>query len=290
MTELHLGFQDLVGPIQSTPHRDTLRRWAGVLALLPTVALFGFTIGTNTPLGLRLPLHAIGAPIEVAAVAGPAVAALLLGYATSSESVRVALFAAGVFGGLTLLSSTATGPAIVALGVAGVLVAVAHRPRSTDRPSLLQFGVTLAFVIGIVTSLAASTGFEPAITRRLGSASIALAIAGTPAYTGISPRSLAVGVLAGAAVLAAGLLAPVLTAAISLLGLGLLDLPLLLLAIGAVGGATAVAAGLAGRTLLAGAGLTALAAGVPTTVPAAIAVLVALVLFADGTARSGVIE
>lgn len=281
MTGMTLGLQEPIGPPAGGTEQTRIYRWAGVVALLPTLALLVFTIGTNTPLGLRLPLQSIGAPIEAVALAGPAVAALALGYTASNDLVRVALLFAGVFGGLSLVSRTATVPAIVALGAAGVLVAVSQRPQTADRRAILQFGVTGAFVVGIVASLSASLGFEPALTRRLGSVSIALAIAATPAYAGISRRSFAVGLFAGAVVFGIGLLSPVLTAAISLLGLGIVGLPLLLFALGAVGGVTAVAAGVERRAIpVILAGLLVLVAGVPTTIPAALAVLVALVLFA----------
>ncbi|MDZ7850524.1 MAG: hypothetical protein U5K70_06860 [Halodesulfurarchaeum sp.] len=291
MTGLTLGLRDTVGRTAVGSDRATIYRWAGLVALVPTVVQLAFTIGTNTPLGLRLPLQAIGAPIEAAAVAGPAVAALVLGYTATNDLVRVAMLTAGVFGGLTLVSRTATGPAIVSLGTAGVLLAVSQRPRTAETGALLRFGVTIAFVVGIVTSLSASLGFEPAITRRLGSVSIAVAIAGTPAYAGISLRSLAVGAIAGVLVFGFGLLSPVLTAAVSLLGLGIVGLPLVLFALGAVGGMTAVASGAERRAVpVVLAGLLVLAAGVPTTVPVAVAVLVAIVLFAASESGQGVTE
>lgn len=289
MTGMALGLQETVGLTAGGSGQRRINRWAGILALLPTLALLAFTIGTNTPLGVRLPLQSLGAPIEFAALAGPAVAALGLGYTASNDLLRVALLFAGVFGCLALISPTAMGPAIVALGSASLLVAISQRPQTMERRPLLQFGVTLAFVVGILASLSASVGIEPAITRRLGSLSIALAIAGTPAYTGISPRSLAVGLIAGAMVFGVGLLSPVLTAAISLLGFGIVGLPLLVFALGAVGGVTAVIAGVERRAIpVVVAGLLVLAAGAPTTVPAALAVLVALVLFAVEPSDRGV--
>lgn len=289
MTDTILGGRTVAEPAPDRSDRGTIHRWAGLLAVVPTVAQLLFTIGTNTPLGPRMPLQPLGAPIEAAALAGPAMAALALGYTASAPLVRVAMLAAGVFGGLALVSPTATGPSIAALGVAGVLLAVSHRPASTDGRTLLQSGVTIAFVVGVLSSLSASLGVEPALTRGIGSLSMALAIAGTPAYTGISARSLGAGVLAGTVVFGIGLLSPVITAAISLLGLGIIDLPLVLLALGAVGGTAAVASGVErGAISLALAGLLVLAAGVPTTVPGAVAVLVALVLFGGADSDRGV--
>lgn len=291
MTGMTLGVTDAVESTAGEGDRTTVYRWAGLLALLPILAQLAFTIGTNTPLGFRLPLQSMGALIEAAALAGPAVAALVLGYTASNELGRVAMLTAGVFGGLPLVSRIATGPAIVAVGTAGALVALSRRPQTVDRRTVLQFGVTVAFVVGIVASLSASLGYEPALTRRLGSVSIAFAIAGTPAYAGISPRSLAVGVFAGVVIFGVGLLSPVLTAAVSLLGLGIVGLPLVLFALGAVGGVTAVASGVERRAMpVVLAGLLVLAAGAPTTVPAAVAVLVAIVLFAAGESGQGVTE
>ena len=283
MTTLTARITDSIGTESDGRSGVSVHTVAGVVALLPMLALLAFTIGTNTPIGPRLPLGGIGTPIETVAFAGPALAAVTLGLTAESTLIRVGMLFAGVFGALSLVSQSAMGPATVALGGAGVLVFGAQVPHTMEWRRLVRLGVTGLFVFGLVVSMLSALGVEPALTRRLGSIGIALAIAGTPAFTGFTRRSMGVGLLAGAVVAGIGVSAPVLTAAVSLLGMGVIGLPLVLLVLGAVGGGTAVAAGVdGGETHLAVAGGLVLVAGVPATIPAAVSLLVGLVLFMEG--------
>lgn len=262
----------------------TTRISAGVLALLPMMAVFALTIGTNTPIGPRLPLEPVRAPIQMAAYIGPAAGALLLGLTAKTGSMRVGMMSAGVFSGFVLFSPTASIPAAVALAAAAVLVGVSVVPKSI-RSSPIQTVVTFALSAGVILSMIGLLGFEPALIRRLGSVLIAVGLAGLPAISGYSRRSLGIGLVGGTLVVAAGLSAPVMTAAVSLLGMGVIGLPVVLLGIGAAGAITAIAeATHRGRIRTAiGSGLV-LVAGVPSSIPAAVAVLVALGLLREVSA------
>lgn len=266
---------------QSGGDSKAMRIGAGVLALVPMMAVFVLTIGTNTPIGPRLPLEPVRVPIETAAYLGPASGALLLGFTAKTGSMRVGMMSAGVFSGLVLISPTASIPAAMALAGAAVLVGVSAVPKSIrSRP--IQTVVTIALSAGVILSMIGVLGFEPAVIRRLGSVLIAVGLAGLPAMSGYSRRSIGIGLVGGALVVAAGLSAPVMTAAVSLLGMGVIGLPLVLLGIGAAGGITAIAeATQRGRIRTAlGSGLV-LVAGVPSSIPAAVAVIVALGLIRE---------
>lgn len=282
MTTLAARISDSVAPEPDGWSRVSVQTGAGVVALVPMLALLSFTIGTNTPIGPRLPLGSIGAPIEAAALAGPAVAAVVLGLTSESTYIRVGMLFAGVFGALSLVSQTAMGPTTIAIAGASVLVGLDQGRSMMGWQSLAKRGVTGAFVFSIVVSMLAALGIEPALTRSLGSIGIAVGIAGTPVFTGFSRRSVFVGLLGGAIVAGIGLAAPVITAAVSLLGMGVIGLPLPLLVLGAIGGVTAVAAGVEHRDApSAVAGALVLVAGVPATIPSALSLLVALVLFTE---------
>ncbi|MEF8772077.1 hypothetical protein [Halodesulfurarchaeum sp.] len=286
MTTLTARKSDSVPPDPGSWSLASVKTGAGLIALLPMLALLAFTVGTNTPIGPRLPMGSIGAPIEAAALAGPALGALVLGLTSESSFVRVGMLFAGVFGALSLVSQSAMGPATIAIGAASVVVGLDQGRSRTGWRSLARLAVTGAFVFGIVVSMLAALGFEPALTRGLGSIAIGVAIAGTPAFTGFSRRSVFVGLLGGAIVAGIGLAAPVITAAVSLLGMGVIGLPLPLLVLGAIGGVSAVAAGLEHRDAPpALAGALVLVAGVPATIPSAISLLVALVLFTGAESR-----
>ncbi len=270
------------GTRAATNGRSTGTIAAGVFAFVPLVALFALTIGTNTPIGPRLPLQSISAPIETAAYAGPAFAALILGFGARNDRTRVAMLVGGVFGGLTLLDPAASMPARIALGAAAILV-VSRALPSSFRAAPLRSAVMLLFGAGIVVSMIGSVGIEPALARQVGSVAMAGGLLGLPTLTGYSTRAVAVGVVGAIIVAAIGLSAPVMTAAISLLGMGVVGLPLPLLVLGALGAGTAISdaidAGQFPNALAAG---IVLVAGVPSSIPGAVAVLVALALFETG--------
>ncbi|MDR5656437.1 hypothetical protein RH831_04485 [Halodesulfurarchaeum sp. HSR-GB] len=259
---------------------ETTRLAAGILALVPAVALLLVTIVDSGPVGTRFP-SGIHEPIALLAILGPASAALVLGLNTADVSVRVAMLFVGVFGLLSAVSETAMAPAAIALAGATVLLA-ATAVKTADSPG--QVVVTVAFTVGVLASMAGAFGFEPAFTRSLGSVAVAGAIVGLPAFVGWSRRSVFVGLLAGAVVAGVGIAVPALVAAVGLLGMGIVGLPLAVLVVGAVGGGTAVTRAVeTGRLPMALAGLLVLVAGVPATIPRALALIVGVALLLEGS-------
>ena len=243
----------------------------GVVALIPMVGLLALTIGSNTPVGPRLPLESIRSPVETAAILGPSLGAVLLGVGASNPRHRVALLFAGVFGGLAAVASPASVPAALALIGAALLLAVTHRRVN------LRSAVMIVFAAGVVIGMIGSLGIEPALTRSLASLLVAIGLAGLPALTGVSRRSVGIAVVGAGLVAVVGLSAPVMVAAVSLLGMGFVGLSLPLLVVAAGGTIAAVVATVEdGRHVPALGALLAFVAGVPSSIPAGVTLIVGL--------------
>lgn len=262
-----------------TPSATRGRQLAGLLAVIPTVAILLVRVGANAPFVPRLPYSFLYDPVITLAVIGPATGAILLGLTSPDDVGQVALTFVGVFGLLSAISSQAVWPASVAIVVGtGLVVATnARRPLSPDEIAETLVGVV--FVGGVALSMAGGLGFEPATTRPLGSTVGLLAIAGAPVFVEWRWGTAFVGVLAGVAVFAFGLAAPFVTGAASLVGGAIVGSSLPVLALAVVGGVTVVATGVDRRSLeTATAGLLLLTAGIPATVPRGLALLVGLAL------------
>jgi hypothetical protein len=246
---------------------------AGLVTVLPMLGLLALTIGSNTPIGPRLPLESIRTPVETAAIAGPSLGAVLLGVTATNPVHRVALLFAGVFGALTAIASPASVPA--ALALLGAAVGLGGSQRSATLQRAVGVAVATAVVLGMVGLL----GIEPTRMRSLASLVVAVGLAATPAFTGLNRRSVVIALIAAALVGVAGLAAPVGVAAVSLLGMGYVGLSLPLLVV-AVGGATAaVVAGLeTDRPVTALGATVAFLAGVPSSIPAGVTLVVGLAL------------
>lgn len=255
------------------------RQLAGLLAVVPTVAILLVRIGANAPFVPRLPYGSLYDPVVTLAVIGPAIAAILLGLTTTDDIRQVALTFVGVFGLLSVVSGQAVWPASIAVVVGTGLVVLtnAKRPVSPDETAETLVGVV--FVGGVALSMAGGLGLEPATTRPLGSTVGLLAIAGAPVFVEWRWRTVFVGVLAGVAVFAFGLAAPFVTGAASLVGGAIVGSSLPVLALAVVGGVTVVATGVDRRSLATvTGGLLVLTAGIPATVPRSLALLVGLAL------------
>jgi hypothetical protein len=125
-------------------------------------------------------------------------------------------------------------------------------------------------------------GYEPALIRTLASISLAIGVIGLPAVTGYSYQSLILGLIGATVIGTIGLVAPMMTAAVSLLGMGIMGLPLILLVSGAAGSLTALGTVIEKREIqTAMAVCIILIAGVPNTVPTGIAMIMALGIFAE---------
>jgi len=253
----------------------------GLLVLVPLLAKLGLTIGTNTPLGPRLPLESIRAPIETATYLGPSFAAILSGVTADNERIQVSLVSAGVFGGLAIVAPEAWVLASVVLACASLLISYEFHSKASEIVSLRS--VILGIIaLAVVLSMIGLFGYEPALIRTLASISLAIGVIGLPAVTGYSYQSLILGLIGATVIGAIGLVAPMMTAAVSLLGMGIMGLPLILLVSGAAGSLTALGTVIEKREIqTAMAVCIILIAGVPNTVPTGIAMIMALGIFAE---------
>ncbi|MFB6071058.1 MAG: hypothetical protein ABEJ76_08540 [Halanaeroarchaeum sp.] len=256
---------------------------AGVLALLPALAILIVRVGINAPVGGAFPYGRVYEPVQVAALLGPAVGALVLSIGTDDGVIRVALAFAGAFGLLVGVGPPAAVPAAVAILGASILVAMAavDRPLSPDDAAVTT--VLGLFVVGVVLSMGAYVGVAPGTTRSLGSLFALLAVAGSPVFVGWTRPAVLVGALVAAAFAGFGVAAPFAMGAASLIAGGAVGVSLLVLVLAVFGGVALVTAGVhRGEVSAAIGGATVLAAGVPATVPRGLALVVGLAILIDG--------
>lgn len=281
MTDVRTRYEGLTTRIPFD-HRSqsSIGMWlAGVMALVPTLAILLVRIGINAPAGPELPYAAVYDPLVTAALVGPAIAAIGVSVATENDVHRVALGFAGVFGVLSAIATPAALSASVAIVVGTGLVMATAITSATAERDYVTIGVATLFVVGVALSILGGLGYEAATTRRLGSLASLLAVAGAPTFVDWNARTASVGALAGAAVAGFGVSAPFVTGAASLIGGGIVGVSLPVLVLAAVGGVTVIATGFERKQFLPiAAGLLLLAAGVPATIPRGLAVLVGLSL------------
>jgi hypothetical protein len=236
------------------------------------------------------------APVEVPSIGGtatvllPAVlvvaglGAVVVGLTTASAAERIVLVFGGVFAVLTAVDPRAGVPATGAVVASGVvLVGRDARRHATSPRRLLVGGLVLA---GLAASLTAALGVAAATLRPLGTTLALLGLAATPLLVAPSQRAWLAGGLAAGGILAAGLSAPFVTGAVTLVTTAAVGGSLPLLALG-VGGATTTGVRLLGtdeRAAALGVGLLILA-GVPATVPRATLVVLGLAVLLGGDPR-----
>jgi hypothetical protein len=258
---------------------DRVRLAAALGALAGAGGLFFVRMLLNAPLSVPVRLAPLYRTVLPLALLGPALGALAVGVTTDRPAVRVATLFAGVFGLLTLVADAAAYSASVAAVGALAVVAVdsLDRPTSLDRG--LRWAVSGALVVGMGCSLAAGVGVAPTVTRPLGSDLALLALAATPVFVPWDRRAAVVGLLAGVGVASVGLTAPFVTGAVALVGGAVLDASTPLLALATAGTATTAATGALGRRPAVVLGGTLLfVAGVPASVPRALAVVLGATL------------
>lgn len=258
------------------------RTLAGVLALLTAAAPFlsRVLINARTTVGpslaTRMDLLAAGA------VAGPALAAGVLAATTAVDGERVGLVFIAVFGGLTLASPAVAIPAATAV-VGGGALAVGARWRALPARGVDWRVAPVAGVLtGTAVSLAVATGLFPAAARPIGAHLSMLGAAATPALLSHGHRDWAFGGLVAGLLVAVGVVAPFVTGAVSLIGGGIVAVRLPVIAAGLAGLVTTASAGLRTRRTPAvlGAALL-LVAGVPGTVPRAMAAVLGLLVLIE---------
>ncbi|WP_225336556.1 hypothetical protein [Halomicrobium urmianum] len=252
-----------------------VRGASGIAAAAAVCLLAAVRVARNAPLGRApvgvQPVHDLASP---AAVLVPAAAAVAVGVVADDDRALVGLIAAGVFAVFA-----GFGPGGAAAAAAGVLpgaTALVAAPALLDRPRRRAPVAALA-VAAVALSLGATAGpFGPGV-RWLGTAAAFGALAVAPLAVRPSPLALGAGVGA-AAFVAAGALAAPFVAGAAFLAVGAAVDPGIALAALGVGGGVAVVAESARRRRVTGvaAGLLLLGAGIPATVPRALAVVLGL--------------
>lgn len=251
---------------------------AGVLALATAAAPFVARLALNARAPVPVDLGTVLPVLLPVALGGPALAAGLLLPGEDDDLAAVGLAFLSVFGLFAAVAPAARIPAGVAVLCGGGLAVgrrLVARGESVARWRLLP---ALAVLAGVGLSLAAGFGVAPA-ARPAGATLAMLGAAGTPALLAHGSGDWALGGLVAGLLVAAGLSAPFLTAAVALVGGGVVATNLLVMAVGLCGLVTAAsAAARSGRWAACCGVALLLVAGVPATLPRAVAAVVGLVL------------
>lgn len=236
--------------------------------------------------GLPATLDSVYPVAATVAFLGPALTAVLAGVATPDVRVRAGLVSAGVFGCLAAIVPAATVPAAGAV-VAGGALALYATPAATRRgrfpmaPVLAGGGLLCGAGIALATGL----GLLAADVRSLGTVLALCGLAATPLLIEPPRGAWIAGGLAGIGVFLAGTVAPFVTGAVTLVAWAVVDASLVLVAAGVAGAVVTTVAGLARlenrNASVAFGGLLLLGAGVPATVPRALATVLGLWLLAE---------
>jgi hypothetical protein len=289
------------------------RSLAGLLALPPVAGATLYRVVHNAPGALPPGVVDLAVALLPLAVAGPALATLLLAGDTDRRTDRLGLVFVGAFGLVSLAGGTAWFPATVGV-CAGLLVLVGGRCRAvrsrqaTDVRQIGLLAVLGLLTAGVVVSLAATAGVAPATLRPAGSGLALVGVGLLPAVVPTDRLDLLVGVAGGLLTVAVASSAPYVAGAVLLVGGGVVGVPLGLVALAVGGGVAASVAGLR-RVLATGSESTAtaptsdddrdrplagpavvapvllLTAGVPGTLLRAVGVAVAVGLLAGGGSR-----
>lgn len=261
--------------VGSTPSLDR-RSGASVAGGLALAAVAGSTL-------LRVLYNAPVAPIEVPGGAVTAagtfatlvVVAALASIALASDrpAVRVGLLTVGVFGALATVADAAAVPAVVAVPGGTALAMGAALGAPSSYRGLRRRVVALAFPAAVALALAAATGAVDPGLRGTGTVGVLAATTLLSLRVEGDRTALVAGGVGFAAVAVVSSAAPFLTGSALLVGLGVVDAPVLLVATAVFG---AVAAAVAGArrgeyVLVFGVGVL-LSAGAPTAPPSATAV------------------
>ena len=276
----------------------TPRTLASLLAVVPVAGATLYRVLHNAPGALppvAVDLAALTLPL---AVAGPALAALLLAADADSRALRLGLVFVGAFGLVSLAGGAAWFPAAVGV-CAGLLVVVGGRCRSVfDREPVEAWEPSYLCLLtaGVVVSLAATAGLAPATLRPAGSGLALLGVGLLPTVVPTDRLDLLAGTVVGLLTVAVASSVPYVAGAVLLVGGGVVGVPIGLVALAVGGGVAATVGGSRrGITAVAGANESAppvasaavapvllLAAGVPGTLLRAVGVAVAVGLLAGG--------
>lgn len=260
----------------------TLRLRVGLVALAGVAPLTATRVAVNSPLALAgLSSGRWFDVATTAALVGPATGAVALGFTADEAWERTGLILAGVFGLLAAVTPAVAGPAVGAVVVGGWLTLVG-RSTGTDQTETVDVlcGLVAATLLAALTlSLFGARGVRTIAFRQTGTVLALVGMAATPFAVRAGWRALLAGGLAVAATLYLTLSAPFVSGAVALVAGSVVGASALLLTLAVGGLAATVVEGVAnGRVGPAFAGSLLLVAGVPSTLPRAIPVVVAVAL------------
>lgn len=274
-----------VGPVEGPVWAGRERRIriaAGLLALVTASVPFLARLGLNGRVGGAPVLAGWMHELATLAIVGPAVAAGVLAVTTDDDLERVGLAFVAAFGLLAAVVPTATVPAVGALVGGGGLALARRIDRYRLEDPRWRLAPAALLTAGIAASILAAMGVLSGTLRPTGSHLVMLGAAATPALLGHGRGDWALGGAVAGLLVAAGISAPFLTGAVALVGGGVVATSLLVMAAGLCGIVTTASAALRTRhwIALSGAGLL-LVAGVPATLPRAMAAMVGILLLVE---------
>ncbi|MBV0923796.1 hypothetical protein KTS45_06230 [Halomicroarcula limicola] len=227
---------------------------------------FGPTIRAGVALGTPLVLALALVACALAATAAPA---------------RVGLLFAGVFGPMAVLSDAATLPAVAAVTVGGGLALLGTLGVPASRDDWPRWIVAAGLVAAVAVSLGSGVGVVDGGFRALGAALALGSLAVLPLGTAVDRAGAAAGGVGFAAVALASGAKPYVVGSALVTGFAVVGVPHVLVALAVAGAVAAAVTGVRrdalSPSLAVGASLL-LLAGVPATLPRAMAVLVGATL------------
>ncbi|WP_458207802.1 hypothetical protein [Haladaptatus sp. NG-SE-30] len=252
---------------------------AGVLALATVGSASAIRIGRNAPLSMPAVVSDVTPTIETMALLGPVLAGFLLAVSSENEIERTGFLFLAVFGALAAITPAVAIPALVAIVGGGALVVGARLGRPRGYRAIRRSVVALGVLLAAVLSLGSAMGVLPAHFRPTGSTLALFSLAFTPVFVRPGWLDWAVGGAVGGLLLKVGLEVPFVTGAATLVGLAAVGTALVVIVLGVAGGTVTLLSGLRSEHTATGlgAGLM-LVAGVPATIPRAIAVVLGLAL------------
>ncbi|WP_416841342.1 hypothetical protein [Haloferax sp. DFSO52] len=269
------------------PADVSIRTLAGLLGLIPVLAVTLYRVAHNAPGDLTAGLPEAVVLWLPVAIVGPALAGFLLAASSDRVSERVGLAFIGSFSLISVASPIAWYPAAIGIVVGGGIVVWSWNDRLYNghvSSSVRELGGAGVLVAGVAFSLAATVGVAPAVLRPLGSAVALVGVGVSPVFVGWDRLSLYVGALAAILTFSFATSAPYVAGAVLLVGGGVVGTPLVLVLLGVGGGITALTHALRTTRTDGAVGVALLlAAGVPSTLLGASGVLVAVALFATAS-------
>ncbi|WP_135302038.1 phosphate ABC transporter permease [Haloarcula amylovorans] len=222
----------------------------------------GVTLGTSLVLSLAL---------------------LVCALAATAASARVGLLFAGVFGPMAVLSDAATLPAVAAVTIGGGLALLGTLGAPDSRNDWLRWVVAAGLVAAVGISLGSSVGVVDGGVRALGTALTLGSLAVLPLGTAVDRTGAVAGGVGFATVAIVSGAKPYVVGSALVTGFAVVGVPHVLVALAVAGAVGAAVAGVRRDALSLSIGACLLLlAGVPATLPRAMAVLVGATLVVLG--------